>query len=52
MLIAATCHDGVVAPYIHDGAINGDVFLAYAEQVLAPPVEQGDIVIMDNLANH
>lgn len=51
-LIAAIRHDGVVAPYIHDGAINGDVFLAYAEQVLAPALEPGDIVIMDNLASH
>ena len=51
-LIAAIRDDGVIAPYIHDGAINGDVFLAYVEQVLAPTLEQGDIVIMDNLASH
>ncbi len=32
--------------------MNGTVFLAYVEQVLAPTLEPGDIVIMDNLPAH
>ena len=35
-----------------DGAINGELFLAYVEQVLAPNLTAGDIVIMDNLGSH
>lgn len=43
---------GLVAPGVFDGAINGASFLAYVEQVLAPTLKQGDIVIMDNLRSH
>lgn len=35
-----------------DGPMNGDAFLAYVEQVLAPTLRPGDVVIMDNLAAH
>ena len=35
-----------------DGAINGELFLAYVEQVLVPTLKPGDVVIMDNLRVH
>jgi transposase len=35
-----------------DGAMNAAAFLAYVEQVLAPTLRPGDIVIMDNLPAH
>ena len=35
-----------------DGAVNSDVFEAFVEQVLAPQLEHGDIVVMDNLSSH
>ena len=35
-----------------DGPMNGPAFLAYAEQVLAPELRPGDIVVMDNLPAH
>jgi transposase len=35
-----------------DGAMNGEFFLAYVEQFLAPTLKAGDIVIMDNLSSH
>ena len=35
-----------------DGPINGESFLAYVEQVLAPTLKHGDIVVMDNLGSH
>ena len=35
-----------------DGAINGDAFVAYVEQVLVPTLRRGDVVIMDNLGAH
>jgi transposase len=44
--------DGLAAPMLLDGAMNGPAFLAYAEQVLAPELSPGDIVIMDNLPAH
>lgn len=50
--VAALRADGLVAPMVLDGAMNGDVFVAYAEQVLAPALRTGDIVVMDNLSSH
>jgi transposase len=50
--VAALRTSGLTAPLVVDGAMNGQVFLAYAEQILAPTLSQGDIVILDNLASH
>jgi transposase len=44
--------DGMIAPCVFKGAINGELFLAYIEQVLVPTLTRGDIVIMDNLSSH
>jgi transposase len=44
--------DGLDAPMLIDGPMNGDAFLAYVRQVLAPTLRQGDVVIMDNLGCH
>ena len=41
--------DGLVAPLVLDGAINGCAFLAYVEQMLAPALQPGDVVVLDNL---
>ena len=43
---------GLTAPCVFDGAINGARFLAYVEQVLAPTLRPGDLVVMDNLSAH
>ena len=43
---------GLVAPRVIDGAMNGDLFVAYVQQVLVPTLHAGDIVIMDNLGSH
>lgn len=43
---------GMTAPMVLDGPMNGEFFRAYVEQVLAPTLQPGDIVIMDNLAAH
>jgi transposase len=45
-------HDGLVAPLVLDGAINGVAFLTYVEQMLAPSLQVGDIVVLDNLSSH
>ena len=44
--------DGLCAPMLLDGAMNGEAFLAYVRQVLVPELRPGDIVIMDNLPAH
>jgi transposase len=44
--------EGFVAPLTVDGAINGSLFLAWVEQHLAPTLQPGDIVVMDNLSSH
>ncbi|MFD2407842.1 IS630 family transposase [Azorhizophilus paspali] len=44
--------DGLRAPLVLDGAMNGPAFLAYVEQVLVPELTPGAIVVMDNLPAH
>src|ERR1700730_19357455 len=50
--VAGLRHDGIVAPFVIDGAMNGPIFLAYIEQCLAPTLGRRDLVIMDNLPTH
>jgi transposase len=50
--VAALRLDRISAPWIIDGPINGELFTIYAEQVLAPTLIKGDIVILDNLGSH
>ena len=51
-LVAALRSDGLTAPYVIDGAMDGPSFLAYVEQVLVPTLKRGDVVFMDNLRTH
>ncbi len=44
--------NGLAAPMVLDGPMDGEVFLAYIEQFLVPELAKGDIVIMDNLPAH
>ena len=50
--LAGLREDGLIAPAVFDGPINGERFLAYVEQVLVPTLTPGDIVVMDNLSSH
>ena len=50
--MAAWRADGMTAPMVVDGAMNGDVFLAYVNQQRAPTLRPGDVVMMDNLSSH
>jgi putative transposase len=50
--LAALRHDRIEAPWLLDRPINGERFLVYIEQVLAPTLRPGDLVIMDNLGSH
>lgn len=51
-LVAAVRLDGVVAPMIVNGPINGESFADYIESSLVGELEPGDIVVMDNLPVH
>ena len=51
-LIAGLRTTGITSPYVLDGAVNGVIFRAYVEQVLAPTLSAGDILILDNLPSH
>lgn len=50
--LAGLRHDRIDAPCVIDGPMNGELFLAYVEQFLAPTLAPGDIVVMDNLPAH
>ena len=51
-LIAALTPDGLGALLSVNGAVNGDVFAAYLDQVLGPSLRPGDAVVLDNLPVH
>ncbi len=51
-VVAALRLDGLTAPAVFDGPIDGATFLAYVEQVLVPTLRRGDVVVLDNLAVH
>jgi transposase len=51
-LVAGLRMDGLTAPMVVDGAMDGEMFTAYAETILAPTLAPGDIVILDNLPAH
>jgi transposase len=50
--VAAFRLDGLFAPLVVDGALNGPLFLKYVQQELAPALRPGDILILDNLSTH
>lgn len=51
-LVCALTLSGITAPYVMDGAMTGDIFLAYIQQFLAPTLKPGNIIFMDNLRCH
>jgi transposase len=50
--VAGLRETGIVAPLVLDGPMTGVAFRAYLEQILAPALEPGDVVVLDNLAAH
>jgi transposase len=51
-LVAGLRTSGITAPCVFDGAINGERFRAYVEQMLAPTLRPHDVVMLDNLTSH
>ena len=50
--IGALRVDGLTAPWCLDGAMNGSAFLAYVETQLCPTLQEGELVVVDNLSSH
>src|ERR1700753_592329 len=45
------CH-GLTAPFVVNQPMNRPIFETYVETQLAPTLQKGDVVIMDNLSSH
>ena len=50
--IAALRCDGLTAPWVIDSPMTRAIFEAYVETQLAPTLNPGDVVILDNLSSH
>lgn len=51
-VVGAVRLDGLVEALVLDGAFDGEAFMAFTTQLLAPSLRPGDVVVMDNLASH
>jgi len=51
-LISGIRLEGPCAPWLFEGPMNGEMFLAWVRQGLAPALRAGEVVILDNLATH
>ena len=50
--IAGLRLSGLTAPWVLDGPMDGQAFRVYIEEVLAPTLTHGDVVVLDNLPAH
>jgi hypothetical protein len=51
-LIAGLTRTALIAPWVITGAMNGPAFDVYVETQLAPVLDPGTVVILDNLSTH
>ncbi len=51
-ILGAMDHTGMLATMTVESATDGDVFLAFLDQVLCPKLRAGHVVVMDNLSAH
>ncbi len=51
-LIASLSLEGMGASMMLDGGVNAPAFEVYVEQLLAPSLRPGQLVVMDNLSAH
>ena len=50
--IAGLTPTELIAPWVIKGAMDGQAFAAYVREVLAPELQPGTVVVLDNLATH
>ena len=43
---------GISAPLVRSGAVTGDFFYHYLQQCVAPSLQPGDVLFLDNLSTH
>jgi transposase len=51
-IISTISLDGRQAPLMFKGTLNGELFVEYVKEILAPMLREGDVVILDNLTAH
>ena len=51
-ILSSVRANGEKVPLIFEGSLNGELFKEYISQFLAPTLQKGDIVVMDNLTSH
>jgi transposase len=51
-MLAALGLEGLHAPWVVDGAVNGDIFRWWVRDLLCPTLRPGDIVLWENLSAH
>lgn len=51
-ILGAMSVNGIIAAMTIEEATDGDIFMAFVEQVLCPALKPGDVVVMDNLSSH
>ena len=51
-MISSIRLDGTTACMTIEGATNSEIFYQYIKEILLPTLNQGDIVVMDNLSAH
>jgi transposase len=51
-MLATLGLNGLQAPWVVDGAVNGDIFCWWVRGILGPTLRPGDIVLWDNLSAH
>lgn len=51
-MIAAVRLKGAQAPWLFEGPMDGELFLAWVKQGLVPALQPDDVVILDNLSTH
>jgi transposase len=51
-MIGAVRLKGLTAGLIFEGPTDTEAFATFVEQILAPQLRRGDVVVMDNLSSH
>lgn len=51
-LVSSIRLDGTTACMALEGPINAEAFIAYVRECLAPALNPGDVVVLDNLSSH
>lgn len=51
-MIGAITWSGVLAGLVFEGATDTEAFVTFVEQILAPKLRPGQVVVMDNLSSH